>query len=162
AWRLRGEDASRARQRWSGDDRSRPVTARVDRGVALRDAGPHMDDLELVERGLLDALQRRDTAAASDLLRDDFLITTAGWLAEPVGRREWLEAGAARMTLARFALRLLATRSFGDVTVVLAESNQEGSHDGKPYSMAFRYTDVWVRDGDGWRLATRHASTVAR
>ena len=42
-----------------------------------------MDDLELVERGLLEALQRGDLAAASDFLRDDFLITTAGWLAGP-------------------------------------------------------------------------------
>jgi len=121
-----------------------------------------MDDLELVERGLLEALQGGDLAAASDFLCDDFLITTAGWLAEPAGKQEWLEALAGRMTLKRFDLRLLATRDYGDVTVVLVESNQEGSHDDKPYSMTFRYTDVWVRGGERWRLATRHASTVAR
>ena len=122
----------------------------------------HMDDLELVERGLLEALQRADLASAADLLHDDFLITTAGWLAEPAGKQKWLDAFAQRMTLENFDLRLLATRSYGDVAVVLSESNQEGSHDGEPYSMTFRYTDVWVRGGDGWRLAARHASTVPR
>jgi ketosteroid isomerase-like protein len=125
-----------------------------------RDAA-QVEDLESAERSLLEALRRGDLAGGADLLRDDFLITTAGWLAEPVGKQEWLAALSGRMTLERFDLRVLATRRYGDVSVVLAESSQEGSHDGRPYVMTFRYTDVWVREGGGWRLATRHASTVA-
>jgi ketosteroid isomerase-like protein len=117
-----------------------------------------VDDLEVVERGLLDALQRGDMSASADLLRDDFLITTAGWLAEPVGKAAWLEALTGRMTLERFDFRLIATRHYGDVGVVLAESAQEGTHGGAPYAMTFRYTDVWVLESAGWRLATRHAS----
>jgi ketosteroid isomerase-like protein len=117
-----------------------------------------MDEIEVVERALLEALQRRDVAACADLLRDDFLITTAGWLPEPVGKTTWLESAGGRMTLERFDLRLVAVRRYGDVAIVLAESAQEGTHDGAPYSMTFRYTDVWVLGTDGWRLATRHAS----
>jgi ketosteroid isomerase-like protein len=66
------------------------------------------------------------------------------------------------MTLERFDLRVLATQRYGDVGVVLAESAQEGTHDGTPYATTFRYTDVWVRQDAGWRLATRHASIVPR
>lgn len=117
-------------------------------------------DLELVERELLTALQRGDVAASADLLRDDFVITTAGWLPEPVGKEAWLQALAGRMTLERFDFRLIATRRYGDVGVVLAESFQEGTHGGAPYSMTFRYTDVWVLESAGWRLATRHASGI--
>lgn len=117
-----------------------------------------MDDLEVVERGLLDALQRGDVSATADLLRDDFLITTAGWLPEPAGKDAWLEALTGHMTLERFDLRLIATRRYGNVGVVLAESSQKGAHDGAPYSMTFRYTDVWVLEGARWRLAIRHAS----
>jgi ketosteroid isomerase-like protein len=106
----------------------------------------------------LDALQRGDMSASADLLRDDFLITTAGWLAEPVGKEAWLEALTGQMTLERFDLRLIATRHYGDVGVVLAESTQEGTRGGVPYAMTFRYTDVWVLESGGWRLATRHAS----
>jgi ketosteroid isomerase-like protein len=117
-----------------------------------------VDDLEVVERGLLEALQRGDTSASADLLRDDFLITTAGWLSGPVGKAAWLEALNEHMTLEDFDLRLIATRRYGDVGVVLAQSVQKGTHDGAPYSMTFRYTDVWVLESGGWRLATRHAS----
>jgi ketosteroid isomerase-like protein len=62
------------------------------------------------------------------------------------------------MTLDHFDIRLVAIRRYGDVAVVLAESTQEGTHDGSPYSMTFRYTDVWLRESAGWRLGTRHAS----
>ncbi len=119
-----------------------------------------MDDLEHAERKLLDALHRSDFSAAAEVLREDFLITTAGWLTEPVGKREWLEALTGRMTLTEFDLRVVATRRYGDVAVVLAESSQAGTHNGEPYSMTFRYTDVWVREGTDWGLAARHASHV--
>ena len=112
----------------------------------------------MAERALLDALQRGDLSAATDLLREDFVITTAGWLPEPVGKAAWLEAAGGRMTLERYDLRVITTRRYGDVAVVLVESRQDGAHDGAPYSMSFRYTDVWVFEGAGWRLAIRHAS----
>jgi hypothetical protein len=55
-----------------------------------------VDDLEGAERALLDALQRGDLSACADLLREDFVITTAGWLPEPVGsRRGWKGSAAA-------------------------------------------------------------------
>jgi ketosteroid isomerase-like protein len=121
-----------------------------------------VNELERVERELLESLSRGDLHAAGTLLRDDFLITTAGWIAEPVGKQAWLDAAAERMTLESFDLRLIATQQFGDVAVAIAESAQEGTHDDKPYSLTFRYTDVWVRDERGWALATRHASIVPR
>jgi ketosteroid isomerase-like protein len=119
-----------------------------------------VDDLEAVERELLRTLQRGDASTSADLLRDDFLITTAGWLAEPVGKDAWLEALSGRMTLDDFDLHVVATRRYGDVSVVLAESKQKGTHDGAPYAMTFRYTDVWVLEEAGWRLAARHASGI--
>ena len=119
-----------------------------------------MVELEKAERELLSALSRSDTSAAAALLRDDFLITTAGWIAEPVGKNAWLDSLTEQMTLESFDLRLLATRQFGDVAVALVESSQQGTHDGEPFTLTFRYTDVWVREGSGWALATRHASIV--
>ena len=97
-------------------------------------------------------------SASAGLLRDDFMITTAGWLPEPVGKQAWLEALTGRLTLDEFDLRVIATRRYGDVGVVIAVSSQTGTHNGRPFSMTFRYTDVWVLEPSGWRLAVRHAS----
>ena len=72
-----------------------------------------VDELERVERELLGALGRADLNAASALLHDDFLITTAGWIAEPVGKEAWLGSLSERMTLESFDLRLLATQRCG-------------------------------------------------
>lgn len=120
-----------------------------------------VEELERAERQLLDALNQGDTGAVAALLRHDFLITTAGWITEPVGKQVWLDSlGEQHMTLDSFELRLLATQRFGDVAVVLAESPQEGTHAGEPFSLTFRYTDVWVQGASGWALATRHASIV--
>ena len=120
-----------------------------------------MDEIARAYDHFLGSFRRGDLDTAAEVLRDDFLITTAGWIAEPVGKQAWLDAlkeqGA---TLSSFDLRMLATQRFGDVAVVLAESTQEGTHGGEPFAMTFRYTDVWVDGTDGWKLATRHASIV--
>ena len=120
-----------------------------------------MDELELVESRLLAALEGADLAGVAELLRDDFLITTAGWLSEPVDKATWLAGLLDRMTLDRFTLLdSSASRRFGDTAVVLVESDQSGTHDGTPFSMTFRYTDTWVLEEDRWRLAVRHASAA--
>jgi hypothetical protein len=49
-----------------------------------------LEELEQAESRLMAALQRADLAAVAELLRDDFLITTAGWLPEPVDKSTWL------------------------------------------------------------------------
>ena len=121
-----------------------------------------MDELERAEAQLLTALQRGDLGRVAELLRDDFLITTAGWISEPVDKSTWLEGLSGRMALDRFTVRLIASRRFGESAVALVESDQHGTHDGSPFSMTFRYTDTWVRDGESWRLAIRHASPAPR
>ena len=119
-----------------------------------------MNELERLERQLLESLSRGDLNAAGRLLREDFLITTAGWIAEPVGKQAWLDELAGRMTLQSFDLRLVATQEFGHVAVAIAESAQEGTHDEKPFSLTFRYTDVWVLEGSALTLGARHASAL--
>ena len=120
-----------------------------------------MDGLEQAERALFQAVQSGDLESAGSRLRDDFLITTAGWVAEPVGKQAWLDAVREQITLTDFDLTLIATRRYGDAAVVLCESSQTGTHGGAPFAMTFRYTDVWVSEAGGWRLAVRHASELS-
>lgn len=119
-----------------------------------------MDDLELAETTLLEALRRGDLTAVGDHLRDDFLITTAYWLPGPLGKTEWLAGLEEDFTLDSFTLRVVDSRSYGDTAVVLVESSQRGTHAGTRFSMSFRYTDTWVLERDDWQLAVRHARTI--
>jgi ketosteroid isomerase-like protein len=111
------------------------------------------------ERILLEAIGRGDVEALSALLTEDFLITTAGWIAEPADKATWL-AGLSEHKLDEFDLRVLAVRSYGDAAVVIVESTQKGRRSGEPWRYTFRYTDVWVNQNEDWLLAVRHASIV--
>jgi ketosteroid isomerase-like protein len=127
--------------------------------LCLCSPGVGSDELYDVEHALLQALQRQDLDSLTASLADDFLITTAGWIAEPADKPTWL-AGLAEHQLAEFELRLLAVRWYDNVAVVLAESAQKGSRSGERWEHTFRYTDVWLRGNAGWLLAVRHASIV--
>jgi ketosteroid isomerase-like protein len=117
------------------------------------------DELYGAEHAVLQALRRHDLVTLTTLLADDFLITTAGWIAEPADKPTWL-AGLGEHQLDEFELRLLAVRQHDKVAVVLAESAQKGSRSGEPWEHTFRYTDVWLHESAGWLLAVRHASIV--
>jgi ketosteroid isomerase-like protein len=117
------------------------------------------DELYDAEHALLQALHRQDLHALTALLSDDFVITTAGWIAEPADKPTWL-AGLAEHQLDEFDLRLLLVRRYNNVAVVLAESAQKGNRSGQPWEHTFRYTDVWVAGNAGWLLAVRHASAI--
>jgi ketosteroid isomerase-like protein len=117
------------------------------------------DELYNAEHALLQALQRQDLDALTALLSDDFVITTAGWIAEPADKPTWL-AGLAEHQLDEFDLRLLLVRRYDNVAVVLAESAQKGTRSAQPWEHTFRYTDVWVAGNAGWLLAVRHASAL--
>jgi ketosteroid isomerase-like protein len=119
-----------------------------------------VEELEELERGLLAALQRSDRVTLERLLADDFVITTAGWIREPVGKSAWLAAALSEHTLDAFDLSVSHVRSYGDVAVVLSASTQSGTRRGQPWEMSFNYTDVWTRHEAAWRLSVRHASAA--
>jgi ketosteroid isomerase-like protein len=112
------------------------------------------------EHALLTAAQQHDLAALASSLTEDFVITTAGWIAEPVGKQAWLDSALTEHNLESFDLRVAHTRRYGDTAVVLVESVQSGTRQGERWSLILRYTDVWTLGPGGWRLGVRHASAA--
>jgi hypothetical protein len=115
--------------------------------------------LTAAEEELLQALIDHDHDAVAALLDDDFVITTAGWMADPVDKATWL-TGLADHELDSFTIDVVAVRSRGPMAVVLARSHQAGRRAGEAWQHDFRYTDVWLTDGDRPRLLARHASAL--
>jgi ketosteroid isomerase-like protein len=98
----------------------------------------------------------------AELLDDDFVITTAGWLDRPATKPQWLHEVSSQHVVHDFTMNSVDVREMGSVVVVLVESTQWATWKNAPFTGTFRYTDVWRRDDhDGvWRLAVRHASLL--
>lgn len=120
-------------------------------------------DFAELEASILQAIVDQRWDVLADLLDEDFLITTAGWLAAPATRREWIAEVAARHLVHRFEIRSVDVHDMGAVAVVLVLSTQWATWRDAPFQGDFRYTDVWrCRDDDVWRLAVRHASLLPK
>jgi ketosteroid isomerase-like protein len=106
------------------------------------------------------ALMDGDVDRVRSFMTDDFTITTAGWLDVPADRETWLSHAFERFRLESFEYDDVRVRRYGDVFVAQLRCRQRGSDlvAGAAWAMVFRYTDVWVRDGDAWRIAVRQAT----
>lgn len=76
------------------------------------------------------ALRDREWDTARRYMRDDFSITTAGWIDAPIGRDVWLEGLAGQYRLDSFDYDDLTARRYGDVAVVQCRSHQGGTFQG--------------------------------
>lgn len=119
-----------------------------------------LSELTALENAWLEALRARDWDLARQFMREDFSITTAGWMDGPVDGSEWLIHLAGRYRLDSFSYDDVRVRRYGDVAVVQCRSDQSGTivDSGLAWSETFRYTDVWVFDPDRWRIAVRQAT----
>jgi ketosteroid isomerase-like protein len=116
-------------------------------------------DLRALEDELLAAVRDGDLGTLDRLLSEDFVITTAGWLREPVGKRAWVDALTSH-ALDAYALHDVQVRAYGSVAVALVHSTQSGTFRDAPYTHDFRDTDVWTRSTDAWQLDVRHATLL--
>jgi hypothetical protein len=119
------------------------------------------DDLAALEHELIRALQRRDGALLERLIGDDFTLTTGRPGAQVRTRAEWLEVSMTEYVVEEFEFEELAVQLYGSAAVVRSRYSQRGSMAGARRDTTFRMTDVWVHDGERWRLQVRHAQPVA-
>lgn len=86
-----------------------------------------------LETEILDCLAAQDMAHLGELLDDDFVITTAGWLERPSSREEWIDGLADHGPLESYQLHSVDVRMLGEVAVVLALSTQRAVWKGAPF-----------------------------
>ena len=94
-----------------------------------------------------------DTAALDASMTPDFMFTVRfpEGLTIQTPRSTWLRRGR---TVGSFRYEAFEVRLRGDSVVTTAQY-EEKSSDWAPYTGRFAVTDVWVRDGDRWRIAAR-------
>jgi uncharacterized protein DUF4440 len=110
----------------------------------------------------IEAVGRRDGNAIDRILAGDFLI--AGWLpGGKLGSRQFYIDDALRpvdMEQVTFSHEQWKFRIYEGFVITNCVFKCHGLIAGKEWGGEFLFTDVWIKQGDGWRVVTRHTSQV--
>jgi len=126
----------------------------------------HQTEVEIkkLSHEWLDAVRARDRVTLDRILADDFLIS--GW--QPEGRLAnkayYLEDCLKPVDIQEgsYTFDRWRIRRYGDTVVVNCNLEIHAIVNGVNWGGESIITDVWVRDGDKWRVMTRHSSPVER
>jgi ketosteroid isomerase-like protein len=117
------------------------------------------DEILVCEAELRHAQLSGDVTALDRLLDDLLLFTTIdGTLASKSDDLSLHRSGRLRITRMDPSDRRLL--HLQDTSVVSVRMNAEAVMDGVPVTATLRYTRIWHKRPDGWRLVAGHMSTV--
>ncbi len=121
-----------------------------------------MIDPEIValESELRAAMLAGDVAVLDRLVDDDLIFTMP--TGAVVGKADDLDAHRSRrMLLTRLHLVDQHILHFGGTAVVSALMQLAGTFEGAPFGGPFRYTRVWVKRAESWRVVAGHVGAVS-
>jgi ketosteroid isomerase-like protein len=129
---------------------------------AAQESSPGTEQVRKLEEKWTEAYKERDIDQLSTLLTEDFIITVedgstyskAGYIthsADPTVQVELAEQSDMRVH-ARGGL----------IAVVTGAYHERGRSNHKPYEYHDRFTDVWVRVGNSWRVLSSHYSVPTK
>jgi ketosteroid isomerase-like protein len=111
------------------------------------------------ERKWAAAFQAKDIAALQRLMADGYslVIAVQGMPLQVVPRDAWLES-LEDYRITEAAVEHIHVQIYDCVAVAVMLWRQTATLHGQDRSAEFMLTDIWVRQGDEWRLAERHSS----
>jgi len=113
-----------------------------------------------LEKQMLLAVQKKDKAAVTALLTDDFEIEMPD--ADPLAGEDWIDSVmAADFSLKSFVVRQMSVADLGDVAVVKYDRLQQATFKTKSLNGEAFIVDVWKKNGDSWKLANRYVAPVS-
>lgn len=126
--------------------------------LAAQESGPGAEQVRKLEEKWTEAYKQRDIDLLSTLLTEDFIITVedgatyskAGYIthsADPSVQVEIAEQSDMRVHVRG-----------GMVAIVTGAYYERGRSKNKRYEYHDRFTDVWVRAGNSWRVLSSHYS----
>lgn len=118
-----------------------------------------MTTIREVEIALRKAQLAGDVAALDRLLDDDLVFTGPDGLL--YGKRDDLDAyraGSIRITKLEPSEERI--QDFGEIVVVSVRMEMRGSFQGADFGGPFRYTRIWRKSDNDWRIVAGHVSAV--
>jgi ketosteroid isomerase-like protein len=117
--------------------------------------------LEL-EKSMMEALQKRDSATLKNLLAEDFLLTginIAGAKSDKIGYIDW---ALKNLELKTYVLDKPKVRAYPTTAIVIYNYKRQATINGAPSDGDFVVTDVWVKRGNRWRAVSHHISPLPK
>ena len=111
-----------------------------------------------LEAQLATAAQKSDSAKLQQMLSDDFEQWTPEPPGDPIPREDWMAA----YHPPSFSTHQMAVRTFGDTEIASFVLHQKAAFGDKDASGEFFVVDVWRREGNSSRLASRYLCRAAR
>jgi uncharacterized protein (TIGR02246 family) len=115
-------------------------------------------DVEAVEHARMVAVELRDAEAVAKFLTDDFTsIATSGRRSTKQQYLDGLRANPAPVKMLHEEVQI---RVYHDTAIITGRSTVTRAADGAQVGLT-RYTHVYVKQGQQWKLAAMHNSTIA-
>ena len=114
-----------------------------------------------MENKLFSAVQKKDKAAITPVLSDEFEIWTPNEAGDPIPLEDWLATVTGNYELKSFRISQMSARDFGSVVVVKFVYSQKAESQGKDDSGEYFMVDAWEKQGDSFKLSDRYVSRYA-
>lgn len=119
-----------------------------------------MATISEILNGLVASERANDAHRLAPFLADDFrFIGPLGFVL--TGEQFLGRFDGGRLTTSRFDLTDIDVREHGNVAAAIGAWTQETTFQGTPNNGTFRFSGVFTRDGDGWRLFHAQLSPTA-
>ena len=113
-----------------------------------------------MESQLLQAIQKKDKAVAQAMLSDDLMIEMPD--ADAMPGDDWLDSVMSKdFVLEKFGVRQMSVVDLGNAAVVKYARLQQATQKGANENGQFFVVDIWKKNGDAWKLASRYVSKVS-
>ncbi len=93
-------------------------------------------------------------------LMDDRIqfVHSNGWIQSKKDVLDDLHSG--KLNYQKITIREASARLYNSSAIVLGLGAFEGINGDKPFSLELRYTEVYIKTGNQWKLASRHANRM--
>jgi ketosteroid isomerase-like protein len=129
--------------------------------LSAQNLSPAEKNVRKLERDWLDAYEKKDVAAMTAIVADDFTITFSdgSMLMKPQIIESLKRPGG---TAFKFTTENVQSRVYGDTVVLIGLVVSEWKQNGAPMTDRSRYTDTYVRRKGKWQVVASHLSKAGK
>jgi ketosteroid isomerase-like protein len=105
------------------------------------------------------AIVRKDKQAIAANMADSFLqIDSDGNTADKAKFIE--EIAAADLTIQPYTVDDFKIRIYGNTAIINGSTLMRGTYRGQPFSSHYRFTDIYAKESDGWRVVNIQTTRI--